>query len=132
MVYNDRSIGIVSYTSKALNQFYGISGLTAKVSDNTSVGINTTATVTLNDGSLVEMKIVNVLSELRTGEFVGWVNGEPYYGPFHVHSGRKMVGAVHVSTPHAYIYETKEASLENPSIMALLAPPLPNLQCHRL
>ena len=115
VVYNDRTIGIVSYTSKALNQFYGISGLTAKVSDNTSVGINTTATVTLNDGSLVEMKIVNVLSELRRGEFVGWVNGEPYYGPYHVHSGRKMVGAVHVSAPHAYIYETKEASLQNPS-----------------
>jgi len=115
VTYDDRSIGIVSYTSKSLNQFYGISGITANVSDNTTVGINTTATVTLNDGTLVEMKIVNVLSELRTGEFVGWVDGEPYYGPFHIHYGRKMVGGVHVSTPHAYIYDTKEASLENPS-----------------
>ena len=44
---------------------------------------------------------------------VGWVNGNPYYGDFHVHptTGLKMVGAVHVSTPHATIYNTKEESL---------------------
>ena len=32
---------------------------------------------------------------------VGWVNGNPYYGPFHVHpsTGVRMVGAAHVSTP---------------------------------
>ena len=47
---------------------------------------------------------------------VGWVNGNPYYGPFHVHptTGRKMVGAVHVSTPHDTIYNTKEESLGQP------------------
>ena len=44
---------------------------------------------------------------------VGWVNGNPYYGPFHIHPNRgvKMVGAEHVSTPHAIIYNTKEESL---------------------
>ena len=44
---------------------------------------------------------------------VGWVNGNPYYGPFHVHpsTGVRMVGASHVSTPHATIYNTKEESL---------------------
>ena len=44
---------------------------------------------------------------------VGWVNGNPYYGPFHIHpvTNRKMVGAVHVSTPHDTIYNTKEESL---------------------
>ena len=44
---------------------------------------------------------------------VGWVNGNPYYGDFHVHpsTGVKMVGHVHVSTPHATIYNTKEESL---------------------
>ena len=44
---------------------------------------------------------------------VGWVNGNPYYGPFHVHpiTNRKMVGASHVSTPHDTIYNTKEESL---------------------
>ena len=44
---------------------------------------------------------------------VGWVNGNPYYGDFHVHpsTGVKMVGGQHVSTPHDIIYNTKEESL---------------------
>ena len=44
---------------------------------------------------------------------IGWVNGNPYYGEFHVHptTGTKMVGAVHVNTYHATIYNTKEESL---------------------
>ena len=44
---------------------------------------------------------------------VGYVNGEPYYGAFHVHpdTGVKMVGERHVSTPHDIIYDTVEESL---------------------
>ena len=44
---------------------------------------------------------------------VGYVNGEPYYGPFHVHpdTGVKMVGEKHVSTPHDIIYDTLQESL---------------------
>ena len=57
------------------------------------------------------MRIVNVLTDYHVGELVGWVKGRPYYGPYHIHKGRKMVGAKHVSTPHDYIYDTKEASL---------------------
>ena len=34
---------------------------------------------------------------------VGFVDGEPYYGPFHVHNGRKMVGERHTSVPHSFI-----------------------------
>ena len=34
---------------------------------------------------------------------VGFVDGEPYYGPFHVHNGRKMVGERHTSAPHSFI-----------------------------
>ena len=45
---------------------------------------------------------------------IGYVNGQPYYGPFHKHKGRKMVGAVHSSKPHAFIYDTPEASLRDP------------------
>ena len=44
-------------------------------------------------------------------ELVGWVNGQPYYGPFHTHMGRKMVGAVHTDEPHEYIYDSKAESL---------------------
>ena len=44
---------------------------------------------------------------------IGWVNGNPYYGPFHIHpfKGVKMVGAVHVPYPHDVIYDTREESL---------------------
>ena len=113
VTYDDRTIGIVSYTSKSINQFYGVSDITNTISDNSTVGVNTTATVDLPDGTIVSMRIVNVLSEYHVGEQVGWVKGKPYYGPFHIHKGRKMVGAKHVSTPHDYIYDTKQASLND-------------------
>ena len=43
---------------------------------------------------------------------VGYVNGEPYYGAFHVHPTRgvKMVGAAHTTTAHAIIYDTPAES----------------------
>ena len=48
----------------------------------------------------------------RGAGLVGFVNGEPYYGPFHVHvpTGRKMVGAAHTTSPHAVIYDTPQES----------------------
>ena len=47
---------------------------------------------------------------------VGYVNGQPYYGPFHVHqrddgSVVKMVGIAHTTTPHSVIYDTIQESL---------------------
>ena len=41
----------------------------------------------------------------RNTDIVGFINGEPYYGPFHVHptTGAKMVGVAHTTTPHAII-----------------------------
>ena len=49
----------------------------------------------------------------KDDDFIGYVNGKKYYGPFHVHptNGRKMVGATHISTPHQYIYDSPEESL---------------------
>ena len=43
---------------------------------------------------------------------VGFINGEPYYGPFHIHpqTGLKMVGAAHTTAPHAIIYDTPAQS----------------------
>ena len=43
---------------------------------------------------------------------VGFINGDPYYGPFHIHPDRgvKMVGAAHTTTPHAIIYDTPAES----------------------
>ena len=48
----------------------------------------------------------------RDANIVGFVNGEPYYGPFHVHvpTGAKMVGAAHTTAPHAIIYDTPQES----------------------
>ena len=89
VTYDDRTVGVVSYTSKSINQFYGVSDITNTISDNTTVGVNTTATVDLPDGTVVSMRIVNVLSEYHVGEQVGWVKGKPYYGPYHIHKGRK-------------------------------------------
>ena len=48
---------------------------------------------------------------------VGYVNGKPYYGPFHVHqrddgSVVKMVGIAHTTTPHNVIFDTVKESLE--------------------
>ena len=53
----------------------------------------------------------------KEDDFVGYVNGKKYYGPFHIHptNGKKMVGSTHVSTPHAFIYDTPEESLGSPS-----------------
>ena len=47
---------------------------------------------------------------------VGWVDGEAYYGPSHVHLGRLMTGAVHNSEEHQYIYPTLAESLANVGI----------------
>jgi len=61
-------------------------------------------------------KLVQVIDCVgKTRPVVGYINGEPYYGPFHYHPSRgvKMTGAVHVSTPHEVIYDTVLESLEN-------------------
>ena len=53
-------------------------------------------------------------------ELVGYVNGVPYYGPFHFHPSRgvKMVGAQHVDYPHEIIYDTMEESLGQPPVVS--------------
>ena len=48
---------------------------------------------------------------------VGYVNGQPYYGPFHSHEREdgkvvKMVGIAHTITPHEIIYDTVQESLD--------------------
>ena len=51
---------------------------------------------------------------------IGYVNGKPYYGPFHVHptKGVKMVGAVHVNYEHEIIYDTLDESLQTSSTIS--------------
>ena len=50
-------------------------------------------------------------------KLVGYVKGQPYYGPFHVHvrddgSQVKMVGIAHTTSPHDVIFDTVQESLE--------------------
>ena len=56
----------------------------------------------------------------ETNNLVGYVNGEPYYGPYHIHptKGVKMVGVAHTSTPHEIIYDTPEQSFA-PSVVSV-------------
>ena len=48
---------------------------------------------------------------------VGYVTGEPYYGPYHEHMGVKMVGERHAPYPHAIIYDTYKESLSPDSFI---------------
>jgi len=56
----------------------------------------------------------------ETNNLVGYVNGKPYYGPYHIHptKGVKMVGIAHTSTPHSIIYDTPEQSFD-PSVVSV-------------
>ena len=52
---------------------------------------------------------------------VGFVNGQPYYGPFHKHMKSDgtvvlMVGAEHINAQHAIIYSTAAASIGGDTI----------------
>ena len=57
--------------------------------------------------------VINVIDCITPkGNIVGYVNGKPYNGPFHLHptKGVKMVGSAHTTTPHATIYNTPQES----------------------
>ena len=56
----------------------------------------------------------------ETNNLVGYVNGKPYYGAYHIHptKGVKMVGAAHTSSPHEIIYDTPEQSF-TPSVIGV-------------
>ena len=48
---------------------------------------------------------------------IGYIGGQPYYGPFHVHTREngttvKMVGIAHTTSPHPIIYDTVQESLQ--------------------
>ena len=56
-------------------------------------------------GKVKLITVVDCVGKVDRNQFVGYLNGEPYYGPFHVHpeTGVKMVGARHVSEQHDII-----------------------------
>ena len=57
-------------------------------------------------------------SSAKSSTVVGFVNGEPYSGPYHIHENAdgmfvKMTGVVHSGVPHNIIYDTLEESIPN-------------------
>ena len=62
-------------------------------------------------------QVIDCISPRNTG-IVGFINGEPYYGAFHVHptTGAKMVGVAHTTAPHAIIYDTPQESRTSRSL----------------
>ena len=63
VTYNDNTIGIVSYSSKSLTQFFDCSNITATISDTGNIGINTFAYGIYED-QIIKVKINSVLENL--------------------------------------------------------------------
>ena len=64
--YTDNTTGVVSFTSKSLNQFFGCSNITKAISDASSVGINTYAygSSFSNPDETIQVRINSVLNNL--------------------------------------------------------------------
>lgn len=64
VTYNDGSIGVVSYRSKSLTQFFDCTNVTGLILDTTNVGINTYAYADVKVGDAIETVKVNINSVL--------------------------------------------------------------------
>jgi hypothetical protein len=62
VTYNDTTTGVVSYTSKSLTQFFGVTNLTGIINDATVVGVNTFAygRSKLNQDEIIKVRISSV------------------------------------------------------------------------
>tara|TARA_Y100001938_G_scaffold20319_1_gene25612 strand:+ start:4284 stop:18035 length:13752 start_codon:yes stop_codon:yes gene_type:complete len=67
VTYNDASIGIVSYTSKSLTQFYGVTNVTSPILDGTNIGIDTCAygQSTVDSTERIKVRINSVINRLE-------------------------------------------------------------------
>lgn len=64
------------------------------------------------------ISVVDCVGKVDRNQFVGYVNGKPYYGPFHVHAptGVAMVGERHIDEPHDVITDTPNTITKRPYI----------------
>ena len=64
VTYNDTTTGVVSYTSKSLTQFFGVTNLTKNIDDATTVGINTFAygRSKLNQNEIIKVRVSSVFN----------------------------------------------------------------------
>ena len=67
VTYDDSSVGVVSYTSKSLNQFYGCTNVLGKILDTTPIGINTFAwgRSAKDPTKRIKVRINSVLSNIK-------------------------------------------------------------------
>ena len=65
--YPDNSVGVSSYTSKSLTQFYGVTDIDAEVADATVVGVNTFAygRSKLDQDEVIEVRVNSVLNSIN-------------------------------------------------------------------
>ena len=66
VIYSDSSAGIVSYTSKSINEFFGVSNVVGIISDKSNVGIDTYAYGSaFNDATkTIKVKVTSILNKL--------------------------------------------------------------------
>ena len=83
-----------------------------------SYGTSVEKSVASRDGVTIKKTFAKPQSRVKDlTNLVGYVNGQPYYGPFHVHvrddgSQVRMVGIAHTTTSHDIIYDTAQESLQ--------------------
>ena len=67
VTYNDTTTGVVSYTSKSLTQFFGVSNLTNTILDASTVGVNTFAygRSNLDQDEIIKVRINSVLKSIE-------------------------------------------------------------------
>ena len=72
VTYSDTTTGVVSYTSKSLSQFFGITNLTKEILDTETVGINTFSygRSKLNQDEIIKVRISSVLGSINLPENV--------------------------------------------------------------
>ena len=58
VVYNDGSIGVIKYTSKNINQFFGCTGITGIIKDSSTISVNTFAS---DENQNIKVRITSVL-----------------------------------------------------------------------
>lgn len=68
--YSDTTTGVVSYTSKSLTQFFGITNLTGNILDAETVGINTFAygRSIVDENEIIKVRISSVLNSTNLPE----------------------------------------------------------------
>ena len=65
VVYSDKTNGVLSYTSKSLTQFFGVSNVNKTITDASTVGVNTFAYASTFDGGNVRVRINSVINKIN-------------------------------------------------------------------